>query len=103
MKVKLLSRLIRMLCLSGAALSMSSAIAEETSVNVQLLEMVSGGRLIEALVASDDPEGEVSNGSDPPVAANNLPEGEVGNGIDTPMDIFNFPEGEVTNGMDPPI
>jgi hypothetical protein len=96
----LLSRAIRMVFLGIAALGMTAAMAQESSVTLQHVEALD--RELLSIVAYSDPEGEVSNGMDPPIEINNFPETEVGNGMDPPIEINNFPESEITNGMDPP-
>lgn len=95
-----LSHAIRMVFLGIAAFGMTAAMAQETSVKLQHVE--GQDRDLLSIVAYSDPEGEISNGSDPPIAINNFPETEVGNDMDPPIEINNFPESEITNGMDPP-
>lgn len=94
----LLSRAIRAFCLSGIALGMTAAVAQETTVTLERM----GNGWTENLVVCSDPEGEITNGMDPPVATYNFPETEVGNGMDPPIEINNFPEGEISNGTNPP-
>ncbi len=94
------SRAIRMVFLGIAALGMTAAMAQESSVTLRHVEGLD--RELLSTVAYSDPEGEVSNGIDPPIEINNLPETEVDNGMPPPIEINNFPESEISNGIDPP-
>lgn len=95
----LLSRAIRALCMSGAALGMTAAVAQETSVTLEN----AGYGWTENVVAYSDPEGEVTNGTDPPFIANNVPEAEVDNDLGSTMESYNLPESEVNNGLKPGV
>lgn len=94
----LLSRAIRTIYLSGIALGMTAAVAQEATVTLE--QVGDGVRWTENVVAYSDPEGEVGNGTDPP----NLiePQPDVDNDADTAMESYNFPETEIGNGTFPP-
>lgn len=99
MVAALFSRGVRALCLSGIALSMTAAVAQETIVTLQ---HVNGVNWPESVAACSDPETEVGNGTSPPRGIGTNAETEVDNDPEASMESYNFPEGEVGNGTEPP-
>lgn len=71
MMAKLLARSIRALCVGSAVLGMTTAMAQDTSGSLQHAMAVNGEHLV--VVAYSDPEGEVTNGTDPPCALPVIP------------------------------
>lgn len=99
MVAALFARAVRALCLSGIALGMTAAVAEETAVT---LEHLNGVDWTESVVAYSDPETEVGNGMNPPRRIDANAETEVDNDSEASIESYNFPETEVGNGMEPP-
>ncbi len=99
MMEKILTRSIRAICVGSMALSMTTAMAQDTSLVLQHAGAVDGARLV--VVAYSDPEGEVGNGTYPP-RREAKSEAEVEDDPDVPLEIDNFPESEVGNGTEPP-
>ncbi|WP_313171622.1 hypothetical protein [Massilia oculi] len=97
---KILACSIRAICAGGMALGMTMAMAQDASITLQHVNAVDGERLV--LVAYSDPEGEISNGTNPNRAVTH-PEVGVGSDVDEPMETDNFSESEVGNGIDPPM
>jgi len=98
MVAALLSRAIRALCLSGIVLGMTAALAHEATT----LMHIDGGYWTESVVANSDPEGELNNGSDPPLRIGIGQETDAGDNTDSTMESYNFPETEIGNGTSPP-
>ena len=83
------TRLIRALCAVGITLGMSAAVAQENAAGPE------AGYAIQVVAASADPEGEITNGMDPPIRAINEPTGEEDYDIDAAPALDNLPELEV--------
>jgi len=98
MMAKLWSRSIRAICVGGMVLGMTTAMAQDTSVVLQHVDSAGDERLI--VVAYNDPEGEISNGTNPPRREANSGT-ETRDDFDVPMDVDNYPETEVGNGTSP--
>ena len=95
MMATLLKRAIGALCLGGMAFGMHAAVAQETTVTLQHAGMTQGERWVEEEVNYSDPEGEVGNGSDPPIVNPTF----IGDAdLDASLETDNFPETEVGNG-----
>jgi len=92
----LLSRAIRVLCLSGAVLGMTAAVAHENTVTLES----DGAGWAENVAAYSVPETAVGNGTERPDLSD--PQIEVDNYKDQAMESYNFPEGEIGNGTYPP-
>lgn len=103
MSENILSQAIRVLYLGSMTFGMSAAIAQESSVTLHHLDMTGGEYSAEIVIAYSDPEGEISNGSDPPDPNFIDPETDVASETDRSIEIYNFPESEVGNGIDPPL
>lgn len=98
MMAKLLARSIRVICVGGMVLGMTTAVAQDAAVVVQHAGVVEGERLV--LVAYSDPETEVGNGTKPPNREANS-ETEAGDDLEVPTEVDSFSEGEVGNGTNP--
>lgn len=99
MDAALFPRAVRALCLSGIALGMTAAFAEETAVTLQ---HVKGVNWTSRVVAYSDPETEVGNGMNPPHRITTNAETEVDNDPESAVESYNLPESEVGNGTYPP-
>lgn len=94
----LLSHTIRTVCLSSLAFGMTAAVAQDIAVT----HVEDNGRWTENVVAYNDPETEIGNGTFPPTRNFDNSETEGGDDSESAMESYNLPESEVGNGTYPP-